>query len=187
MKHTIAFRVHLCKAVGAHKFLALLAEYRGPHARALVAERRDANFRCSMLSSVAIEMTFPKALHAVIIQTVIACESCWIIFALFTSLLRLDNLSVRDLHEHGLVLQPSSTSMHIFEALETKIIFAVGTENLRFLANARGAKTTNCSLQFGMVGSQSNGVLRSPFVQRIETGLTERHQTLVAFQLRLHH
>jgi hypothetical protein len=136
-----------------------------------------------MLPSVTIEVTFPEALDAVIIQTIVARKGSRVVFTLLAAFLGLDDLSIGDLHQHGLVLQPSSPAVHVFEALEAEIVFAICTENLWLLADTGGAKTTNGCLQGGVILTQPNRVL----VQRIETGLAERHQALVALQLRLHH
>jgi hypothetical protein len=85
---------------------------------------------------MAIDVTLPEAFDAVVVEAVIASEGSWIILALFTFLLRLYDVTVGHVHQHGFVLLSISFAMHVLEALETEIVFTIGTINLRLFHSA---------------------------------------------------
>jgi hypothetical protein len=131
-----------------------------------------------MVPPVAIEVALPEALHAEVVETIVAGEGCWIVAAFFASLLRLDDVPIRDVYEHGLVLESVTSSVHVLETFEAEVIFAIGAVNLWALHRARGAKAA------ASCGEGGVGFARSlaAFMQGIEAGLTEGHEALIALQ-----
>jgi hypothetical protein len=142
MQHAVALGMHEGKALGAHQLLSLLTKNGGTDICTLIAHRHHIDLRCSVVPPITIEVTLPKALDAKVIQTIIASEGCWIITTLFTSLLRFNNVPIRHIDEHRLVLKAISTTVHVLEALETKVIFAVCAKDLWTFHRTCRAKTT---------------------------------------------
>jgi len=116
-------------------------------------------------------MTLPEALHAKVVQAIIARKSSWIVPTLFTSLLRLNDVSIGNIHKHGLVLEAITATVHVLKALEAKVILTIGTENLWALDRTRGTQTATSCRERGM----SFAWTLASFVQRIETGLAKGH------------
>jgi hypothetical protein len=94
MQLPVALLVHECKALGAHELLALLAEQSRLNLVTLVAQWLYTNLRCRMIATVAIEVTFPEARHAIVVQAIIARKGGWLVCAFFASLLRLYHLAI---------------------------------------------------------------------------------------------
>lgn len=119
------------KALCTHHLLALLTKDCGTNLGTLVAQRRHANLRSSVLTPVPIEVTFPKALNAVVVQTIVAGKGGGIVPTLFTFFLRLDYLTIGNIDKHRLMLETVAPAVHVLEALEAEVIFTIGTEDLR--------------------------------------------------------
>lgn len=136
-----------------------------------------------MLPPVAVHMTLPEAFNTIVVQTIITCECGWVIFTLLAALLRLDDLTIRNVHKHGLVLKTVSLAMHIFEALKAEIVLAISTKHLGLLHSTCGAQASTRRLEKSVVLPWTQRGL----VQSISASLAEGHQALIAFNLRLHH
>jgi hypothetical protein len=182
VQHAIALRMDEGEALRAHQFLRLLAKDSGSNVSTLVAHGYHIDLRRCVVPPIAIEVTLPEALHAKVVEAIVAREGCWVVTALFASLLRLDDVPIGDIHEHRLVLQTVTSAVHVLEALEAEVIFAICTENLRSFHSARGAKTAASRRERGVVLARPLTL----FVQCVETRLAERHKALVAFQCGLH-
>mmetsp|Transcript_9105 Transcript_9105/g.16684 ORF Transcript_9105/g.16684 Transcript_9105/m.16684 type:complete len:212 (+) Transcript_9105:964-1599(+) len=183
MQHSIPLGMEHREAFRAHQLLSLFRKYCCPDILALVAHGNHGHLGCCVLPSMAIEVAFPKALNAVIVQAIVTCKGSRAIFAFLTPLLGLNHITVRHAHKHGLVLQSVSTSVHVFETLEAEVVLAVGTEDLWLLHRASRAQAPTCCGQEGVVLPRTQCIL----VQGICTRLAEGHKALVALQGRLHH
>jgi hypothetical protein len=108
-----------------------------------------------VVASVAIEVTLPEALDTEIVQAIIASERRGIVTTLFTSLLRLYDVPVGNIHQHRFVLQTIATPMHVLETLEAEVVFAIGAKHLWTLDGTRRAKAATCSRERGVVFSRT--------------------------------
>mmetsp|Transcript_106025 Transcript_106025/g.265531 ORF Transcript_106025/g.265531 Transcript_106025/m.265531 type:complete len:213 (+) Transcript_106025:652-1290(+) len=133
VQHAIALVVHHGEALSAHQLLCLLAEDRGPNVGALIAQGCHAHLGGSVVPAVSVEVAFPKALDTEIVQTIIASKGCRIVLALLAFLLWLDDVSIGDVDEHRLVTCTLAAAVHVLEALEAKVVRAIGAEHLRLL------------------------------------------------------
>lgn len=136
VQHAITLRMYRCKTLRAHELLALLAEDCGTNVLALITLRHYVYLRRSVRPPMAIDVTLPEAFDAKVVEAIITSERSWIILTLFTSLLRLYDVAVGHVHQHGFVLLSISFTMHELEALEAEVILAVGTIDLGFLHGA---------------------------------------------------
>ena len=75
-----------------------------------------------MLPPVAVEVALPEALHAVVVEAVVAGEGRRPVLALLAPFLRLDDVAVADGDQHRLVLQPIAPPVHVLEALEAEVV-----------------------------------------------------------------
>jgi hypothetical protein len=81
------------------------------------------------------------------------------------------------------VREPIASSVHILEAFEAKVVFAICTEYLWLLDGASGARTAISCRYKVVVFAWSLCIL----MQGIPTRLAKSHEALVALQYRLHH
>jgi hypothetical protein len=81
------------------------------------------------------------------------------------------------------VLKTIAPAMHVLEAFKAEVVFAICTEDLGPLDGACRTETSASSSKRRVV---LPGALTA-FVQGIEARLTLGHETLVAFEGRLHH
>jgi len=114
----------------------LLAKHCGTYILALVALRHYVYLRRSVRPAMAIDVTLPEAFDAEVVEAVITSEGSWIIFALVTTLLRLYDVTIGHVHQHGFVLLSETFAMHVLETFEAEIVFAVGAIDLRFFHGA---------------------------------------------------
>mmetsp|Transcript_86765 Transcript_86765/g.190458 ORF Transcript_86765/g.190458 Transcript_86765/m.190458 type:complete len:267 (-) Transcript_86765:336-1136(-) len=128
-------------------------------------------------------MTLPEALDAEIVQTVVTRKGCRIVLALLALLLRLDDITIGNVDEHGLVAGSLASSVHVFKTLEAEVVRAIGAEDLWLLHSARGTETSTSCGQKRVILPRPLGIL----VESICTSLAEGHHALVALQGRLHH
>jgi hypothetical protein len=135
-----------------------------------------------VIAPISIEVALPEALDTEVIQAIITCKGCWIVATFFTSFLGLYDVAVGHVHKHRLVLQTLAAAMHILEAFEAKIIFAIRAKHLWTFRGACGAKTATSR------GESCVSFPRSltTFVQGVVASLAERHEALIALQRRLH-
>jgi hypothetical protein len=127
---------------------------------------------------VAIEVALPEAFNTKVVQAIVACKRRWIVATLFTSLLRLNDVPIGNIHQHGLVLETIAAAVHVLKALEAEVVFAIGTEDLRTLHSTCGAKAATCCREGGVALARA----LASFVQSVETCLAEGHETLIALQ-----
>mmetsp|Transcript_13256 Transcript_13256/g.36393 ORF Transcript_13256/g.36393 Transcript_13256/m.36393 type:complete len:202 (-) Transcript_13256:409-1014(-) len=176
VEHAVALGMHHGEALGTHQFLALLTEDRGPDVLALVALRDHVDLRCCVPPAMAIDVALPEALHAIVVEAIVASKCRGVILALLTTLLRLNDLTIGDVHEHRLVLQAVASAVHVLEALEAEVVLTVCTEDLWLLDRTRRAEAAASRLQEVVILARTVGDL----VQGIGARSAEGHQALVA-------
>jgi hypothetical protein len=146
-----------------------------------------------MLTPAPIEVALPEALHAVIVKAIIARKGShivstflafiWVPLTSPVPLLRFDDLPVGRCYKHRFVRESVTSSMHIFEAFEAKVIFAIRTEYLWLFDGAGGARTAVSCRYVGVVFARPLCIL----MQTIPTRLAKSHEALIALQYRLHY